>query len=61
MIKAIYEDSLIYNHLLDYINGGKGMYGLFSKDSSSNISLNSFKNPIIVNSSKFTKRFSKFT
>jgi hypothetical protein len=49
MIKAIYEDSLIYNHLLDYINGGKGMYGLFSKDSSSNISINSYKNPMIVN------------
>jgi hypothetical protein len=58
MLRAIYEDALIYNHLLDYINGGKGMYGLFSKDSSSNISMNSYKSPMIVNKAKFTKRFS---
>ena len=32
MLKSIYEDAIFYNHILDLVNGGKGMYGLFSKN-----------------------------
>ena len=54
MLKSVYEDVLFYNHVIDIINGGKGMYGLFS----SAANMQSYKIPFIVNIKKFTKKLS---
>lgn len=45
MLRSIYEDALLYNHVLDMINDGKGMYLLFS----STENMQSYKIPFIVN------------
>lgn len=58
MLKSIYQDTLYFNHVFDIFNGGQGIYGLFSKDT--NVSMQSYKMPFIVNDKKFSKRFELF-
>ena len=51
MLRSIYEDVLFYNHMLELVNGGKGMYGLFSKNNTA--TTQSYKIPLVVNYRKF--------